>query len=925
MIVKKQQNGTRFLDNGGRIGRRIRSLDWSQHPLGPVETWDAVLRTSLGIVLSSSFPTFLAWGEDLTLFFNDPYEPMLGQKAHSLGSPYQAVWHEVWDTLGPYIRRVLAGESFFFENYETTLERNGFPEQAWFTFSYSPLRDDAGAVRGLICTCVEVTDKVQATARHKEAEERLALSLEASGNIGTWSYELDTGVTHVDERFARLFQVDAALALSGTELQRFTDMIHPGDRPRVLAAIEAAILGGTHYDIDYRIPQRSGRDVWVNARGKTFTDPASGRRRFAGIAVDITARKLAEEARIASEAQAAAASLRAEDSRRLLDALLDAAPVGIAYADTNGRLLVTNAANRAIWGDYLPEKGIAGYDAWKGWLPSDSPGDGAPLAPHEWPIARVLAGRDKHEALIEIEPFGAPGVRRTVIVRAQAMRDTSGKLVGAVAATMDITPQVLAERALKESEQKFRSIANVIPQMVWSSNVEGTDHYVNERWHEYTGIAEIQLAYNGWRKVVHPDDLGPMLTAWKSSFAANILFESEHRLAHHSGGYRWVLNRALPSFDDSGRATHWIGTLTDIHDQKAGADELRAAARRKDEFLAMLAHELRNPLAPISNAAQLLTLAGASEQRIRQSSEVIIRQVRHMTELVDDLLDVSRVTRGQVALEREPVDIDTVVSGAIEQARPLIEARAHRLELDLASAGARILGDRTRLVQVVANLLNNAAKYTPQGGRIALSVSARAGAVTISVRDNGIGIGADMLPYVFDLFSQAERTPDRSQGGLGLGLALVKSLVQLHGGRVEAHSEGLGRGSTFSVVFDVAPAGAGLAAHVSSRPAARGRAGACWWWTTTSTPRTRWPRCWAPSAIASRVPTARARRWRSPPPTGPRPLSSTSACPTSTAMNWCGACARCRVRARRATSPSPAMARRTTRCSRTAPASIITS
>jgi PAS domain S-box-containing protein len=827
--VNQQANQAEFLDNGGRTGRRIRSLDWSKHPLGPIETWDATLRTSLGIVLSSSFPTFLVWGEDLTLFFNDPYEPMLGQKAHSLGSPYPAVWHEVWDSLGPYIRRVLAGESFFFENYETTLERHGYPEQAWFTFSYNPLRDAGGSVRGLICTCVEVTDKVRALARHKEAEERLALSLEASGNIGTWSYDLDDGATHVDERFARLFQVDAALARSGTELERFTDMIHPEDRPRVVAAIEAVILAPAHldtrYDIDYRIPQRSGCEVWVNARGKVFTDPASGKRRFAGIAVDITARKMAEDARIASEARAAAASLRAEDSRRRLDALLEAAPVGIAYADTNGRLLVTNAANRAIWGDYLPDNGIAGYDAWKGWLAADGATPDSCMAPSDWPIARVLDGGDSHEAVIEIEPFGAPGTRKTVLVRAQAMRDAGGALVGAVAATMDISAQVQAERALKESEQKFRSIANVIPQMVWSSNVEGSEHYVNERWHEYTGIVPAAASYRIWRQVVHPDDQGPLLAAWKKSFAANVLFEAEHRMVHHAGGYRWVLNRAMPSFDENGRATHWVGTLTDIHDQKAGADELRAAARRKDEFLAMLAHELRNPLAPISNAAQLLTMAGSNEQRIRQSSEVITRQVRHMTALVDDLLDVSRVTRGLVALERELVDINAVVTGAVEQARPLIEARAHRFELDLGPepgcAGVRVLGDRTRLVQVVANLLNNAAKYTPQGGRIGLAVSTRAGCVTISVRDNGIGIGAAMLPQVFDLFSQAERTPDRSQGGLGLGLALVKSLVQLHGGRVEAHSEGLGQGSTFRVAFDIA-----ATAGPERTPGARERAGA---------------------------------------------------------------------------------------------------
>jgi CheY-like chemotaxis protein/anti-sigma regulatory factor (Ser/Thr protein kinase) len=209
---------------------------------------------------------------------------------------------------------------------------------------------------------------------------------------------------------------------------------------------------------------------------------------------------------------------------------------------------------------------------------------------------------------------------------------------------------------------------------------------------------------------------------------------------------------------------------------------------------------------------------------------VIIRQVRHMTALVDDLLDVSRVTRGLVTLERELVEVDTVVAGAIEQARPLIEARGHRFVLEQDAPGARIVGDRTRLVQVLANLLNNAAKYTPQGGRIALAVALRGASVALTVRDNGIGIEPDMLPHMFDLFSQAERTPDRSQGGLGLGLALVKSLVQLHGGRVEAHSAGPGRGSSFTVVFDryeaAAPAAAaraedGAPARTKGAPARR--------------------------------------------------------------------------------------------------------
>jgi signal transduction histidine kinase len=226
---------------------------------------------------------------------------------------------------------------------------------------------------------------------------------------------------------------------------------------------------------------------------------------------------------------------------------------------------------------------------------------------------------------------------------------------------------------------------------------------------------------------------------------------------------------------------------------------LKEQERRKDEFLAMLAHELRNPLAPIASAAELLKIGIASEERVRRSSEVISRQVKHMTSLVDDLLDISRVTRGLIRLDTVAVDIGAIVRSAVEQSRPRIEAREHALTIEQEPQGARVMGDPNRLVQVVANLLNNAAKYTPRGGRIRLAVERDATRVHIRVQDNGIGIDKNLLPHVFDLFTQAERTPDRSQGGLGIGLALVKNVVGLHGGTVTAHSAGPGAGSTFIV------------------------------------------------------------------------------------------------------------------------------
>jgi PAS domain S-box-containing protein len=241
---------------------------------------------------------------------------------------------------------------------------------------------------------------------------------------------------------------------------------------------------------------------------------------------------------------------------------------------------------------------------------------------------------------------------------------------------------------------------------------------------------------------------------------------------------------------------------------------LQEADRRKNEFLAMLAHELRNPLAPIRNAAQLIRKLGADEPGLQGAREIIDRQVIHLSRLVDDLLDVSRITQGKVTLRKESISLNTVVERAIEATRPLIESRRHRLTVDVSPAPLLVVGDATRLIQVVANLLNNAAKYTEEGGSIALRTEVKGDRALIRVKDTGLGIAPELLPHVFELFIQGERSLDRSQGGLGIGLTLVQRLVELHGGRIEAFSAGLGKGSEFVVELPLA------AAPVSEKTAA---------------------------------------------------------------------------------------------------------
>ncbi|MFC4930885.1 hybrid sensor histidine kinase/response regulator [Massilia sp. GCM10023247] len=512
-----------FLSDGGETGALMRAHDWSRSPLGEPASWPQALRTVVSLMLGSKFPMFCAWGKELGFLYNDPYVEILGDKhPASLGARFYDIWSEIWDDIYPFIERALKGEATYVEKLPLLMNRHGYDEQTWFTFSYSPVRDDSGQIAGMYCACVEVTGQVLAE-RYRDQEN-----------------------------------------------QRLVDLFEQA--PGIIAVLR----GPQHV---FEIANKS-------------------------------------------------------------------------YCELIGRFDLVGKTAREV----LPEVEGQGFFE----LLDQVYRTGAPFVGHALPIDVVRGS-------------GGPLERRYLDFIYQPIRDPGGTVAGIF--------------------------------------VEGSDVTV--------------------RKQVE--------------------------------------------------------------------DDLRAANRQKDQFLAMLAHELRNPLAPITTAAHLLKLGRLDAKAVRNASEIIARQAEHMTDLVNDLLDVSRVTRGLVTLEKEEIDVNAVVAGAFEQVRPLVESKRHSLTMQLSGEPVHVLGDRTRLVQVLSNILNNAAKYTPPGGQITLAVTASGDQVAVTVTDNGIGIEPDVLPYIFDLFTQAERTPDRSQGGLGIGLALVKSLVALHGGSVDARSEGPGRGSQFEI------------------------------------------------------------------------------------------------------------------------------
>lgn len=350
-----------------------------------------------------------------------------------------------------------------------------------------------------------------------------------------------------------------------------------------------------------------------------------------------------------------------------------------------------------------------------------------------------------------------------------------------------------------EDGQRFRRMADAVPVLIWVSDVSKACTWFNKWWLDFTGRPMQELLGDGWAQDVYPDDLNRCLNHYITHFDSRKPFVMEYRLRRHDGEYRWVVDNGIPWFDPAGEFVGYIGSCVDFTDRKQAEDRLSEADRRKNEFLAMLAHELRNPLAAVRNAAKILLRTDSDARTVRAASEILDRQVEHMVRQVDDLLDVSRISRGGIQLRKERTELAPVVNDAVESTRALCASLRHEMIVTLPPHPIYLHGDPVRLAQIVGNLLNNACKFTNNGGRIWLTVEKEGEQAVIRVRDTGLGLAADQLPRIFELFLQVDTSLERARDGLGLGLALVKNLVEMHDGTVEARSAGLGQGSEFVV------------------------------------------------------------------------------------------------------------------------------
>ncbi len=383
--------------------------------------------------------------------------------------------------------------------------------------------------------------------------------------------------------------------------------------------------------------------------------------------------------------------------------------------------------------------------------------------------------------------------------------------------------QLVAQLSRAAPAAGVRQMADAMPQLVWVADPDGRIVFVNASASSYAQPPpDSARATAGHPAVVHPDDATRTALAWQAASVAGQAFDIEHRVLAPDGQYRWMRSRTVPGHDAQGSVLYWVGSATDVHELKRAGERLDEAARQKHQFLSILAHELRNPLAPIRTGLATLRLAldhgpldSGLVERLRSLME---RHTLHLTRLIDTVLEVEQSDRGHIRLQKETASLGAIVNQAVEATRVQFDAAGNTLTVDLAAAPAALHADPVRLVQVLTNLLSNAAKYTPAGGHVELAARRLGDEVVIRVRDDGVGMPADLVPRVFDLFLHPTPGPGvAARHGLGIGLTLVKRLVELHGGHVSAASPGPGQGSEFRVALPLA------AADAESDSATRGR------------------------------------------------------------------------------------------------------
>ena len=829
----------------GLVRDWLRSRDWRDSPLGPPDTWSYTLRGAARICFDSSRPLLVAWGPEAVLIYNDAALPLLGpQHPSAFGAKCREARPDIWEAIEPATEAVLAtGQPEASSDQLLLLERHGATEERYFKFHLSPILHE-GTATGVLCSVVDTTAEVL-------ARRRLATLARLADRMAAVREENEAWLTALDalERnpadlpFALLYETDAPDAAArlagavgvGTESLRALELVDPGasDAPwpfeRVGRSLEPEqqsnalvlpVVPSNHELCGYLVAGLSPRQPLDDAY-RSFLRSIAER-----VALGVGNARGREAGVHKAEALE---RVRAQLERRCaeLTRLFEQAPVPITVLRGFDFVVeMANPAAQAVVGgrpmlgrpllDAFPELAGQGFD----------PRLRAVLATGQPDVGREALVRLEHEGRIEDRYF-------TFI--SASLQPWADQSPGIVLVAIEVTEQVRSRAALRASEARYRGIFENVDVSIWEEDLAGVLPLIDEleaagvndlrayfehhaefldhalRRVSVTDVNEATLRMFGardkdeLRRSLHSVFLPETLRA----FGEKLVALAEKRplvridtVVRTLLGERREVMMSVALAGGNGRADKLLVTLMDITERKAMEQALREADRHKDEFLAMLAHELRNPLAPLRSSLDLLR-TWAGEVPAGDVLDIIERQVDHLARLADDLFETSRIQRGTFDLRRQRVLLADVVRNALEASEPLIRAAGHHFDVELPTEPLWLDGDPTRLAQVLANLLNNAARYTRAAGRISLTARRSQDIVEIRVADTGIGIAPNALPGLFRMFSRIEAPDEAGSAGLGIGLALARQLVEAHGGTIGARSEGAGKGSEFIVRLPV--------------------------------------------------------------------------------------------------------------------------
>ncbi len=915
-------NNIDFIIDGGEMGTLIRQKNWHDNPLGDPQKWPQSLRTTLGVILNSNFPMFLWWGTELICFYNDAYRPSLGENGKHptiLGLPAKQAWPEIWEIIEPLIKKVLSGEPVWSEDKLIPIYRNGRIEDVYWTFSYGPLYDE-NKVAGILITCAETTEKVNAIKAAKEREDQLNFTIEAA-ELATWDLNLITNKFLGNDRLKEWlgFSIKDEIDLNDI-LSRIIDK----DRQRVIDEIQTALqpASGGAYNVEYTVLNpKTNVERLVVAKGKALFNKENLPYRFSGILQDISQQNLFYK--------------KVEESEKRFKNVADSAPVLIWMAGTDklcnffnkawlnfvGRTIEQEAGNGWAEGvhpddfkrcldiyvtsfdkreEFYMEYRLKRNDGEYRWISDNGVPRfnldgtfegyiGACMDIHEKIVYEQKLKEDSERLRLATEAeglstwdldlktseiihsprlaeiFGHPSAknithqsmreqihpddRRDIVDKAFEASKTLGvykyearifkpnksitwirtqgkvfydqknnpvKLIGTL---RDITDEKNNQQNLEAREQKFRLLANFMPQFIWTADVEGNINYFNQSFYTYSGLNQTLLDKNGWLQIVHPDDEDRSLKQWQNSIKTGEDFIFEHRFKNKEGIYQWQLSRAIPQKNEAGKIEMWIGTSTNIQDQKLFAVELEKQVKLRtkelkslneelESFAYVSSHDLQEPLRKIQTFANRIlekeynNLTDNGKNYFNRMQE----SANKMQTLIEDLLAYSRTNSAENIFKN--TDLGVIIEEVKNDLKEVFIEKNATIEIGKME-DAVVIPFQFR--QIIQNLIGNSLKFAKadipchisikseiiEAKKLNLDTSNQALRYChISVADNGIGFELQYKDRIFEVFQRLHGKAEYK--GTGIGLAIVKKIIDNHNGFITATGE-LNKGATFDI------------------------------------------------------------------------------------------------------------------------------